>query len=90
MSTTTLSTGRIPSLAALLETDFDHLLDQLATDLPRIAGKRLLITGGAGFLGYYLVQTALAWNRRASRGDTPVTSRGSSTFSTAEITGSRL
>ncbi len=34
-----------------------------------MAGKRLLITGGAGFLGYYLVQAALHWNRtRASRG----------------------
>ncbi|MFO0912491.1 MAG: NAD-dependent epimerase/dehydratase family protein [Pirellulales bacterium] len=56
--------SRIPALSELLETDLDHLLSQLNDDLPRVAGKRLLITGGAGFLGYYLVQTALAWNRR--------------------------
>jgi UDP-glucuronate decarboxylase len=30
-----------------------------------MAGKRVLLTGGAGFLGYYLVQTIVEWNRRA-------------------------
>jgi nucleoside-diphosphate-sugar epimerase len=29
-----------------------------------MAGHRLLITGGAGFLGYYLVQSVLHWNAR--------------------------
>ena len=29
-----------------------------------MSGKALLITGGAGFLGYYLVQTVLYWNKR--------------------------
>ena len=28
-------------------------------------GSNLLITGGAGFLGYYLVQSVLFWNERA-------------------------
>ena len=34
-----------------------------------MAGKRLLIVGGAGFLGYYLVQSVLHWNRSATRPD---------------------
>ena len=47
--------------------DLDQILDEVAEELGRIAGKRLLITGGAGFLGYYLVQTALAWNDARGR-----------------------
>ena len=31
-----------------------------------LGGNRLLITGGAGFLGYYLVQAATSWNRNHS------------------------
>lgn len=34
-----------------------------------MAGHRLLITGGAGFLGYYLVQSIVHWNRSASPDD---------------------
>ena len=33
-----------------------------------MAGGQLLITGGGGFLGYYLVQAALFWNRTRSTG----------------------
>jgi nucleoside-diphosphate-sugar epimerase len=29
-----------------------------------LSGKKLLITGGAGFLGYYLVQSVLHWNTK--------------------------
>jgi nucleoside-diphosphate-sugar epimerase len=32
-------------------------------ELGQMSGKRLMIAGGAGFLGYYLVQGALHWNR---------------------------
>ena len=39
-----------------------------------MANRRLLITGGAGFLGYYLVLAALHWNRtRSARGPIDVT-----------------
>ena len=43
--------------------DLDFIVDQLASELSEISGANLLIAGGAGFLGYYLVQTALHWNR---------------------------
>ncbi len=35
-----------------------------------MSGKRLLIVGGAGFLGYYLVQSVLFWNKIS--GEAPV------------------
>jgi UDP-glucuronate decarboxylase len=47
-----------------VETDLDQIIDQLREELPALSGRRLLIAGGAGFLGYYLVQTPLYWNRR--------------------------
>ena len=46
--------------------DLDYICQQLANELPDISGKRIVITGGAGFLGYYLVQTILHWNELAS------------------------
>lgn len=58
-----MTSRRVASLNELLENDLDALCTDLATEFDRLAGKRLLITGGAGFLGYYLVQSALHWNR---------------------------
>jgi UDP-glucuronate decarboxylase len=43
--------------------DLDYMRDRLADEFSAMAGKQLLITGGAGFLGYYLVQAVLHWNR---------------------------
>ena len=45
------------------DNDLDSIIAGLATELPRISGRNLLIAGGAGFLGYYLVQAALHWNK---------------------------
>lgn len=59
----------IPSLAEFLALDLDDICERLADELAQLAGKRLLITGGAGFLGYYLVQAALHFNRQHGRSD---------------------
>lgn len=42
--------------------DLEGVTERLDDELTQLAGRRLLITGGAGFLGYYLVQAPLAWN----------------------------
>jgi dTDP-glucose 4,6-dehydratase/UDP-glucuronate decarboxylase len=38
------------------------MTEDLAWEFEQMSGDVLLITGGAGFLGYYLVQAPLAWN----------------------------
>lgn len=56
--------ARLPDLDDLLNCDLDSICDRLDAEFSAMSGKRLLITGGAGFLGYYLVQSVLHWNRR--------------------------
>lgn len=68
------SSREVLPLERLLSEDLESICKDLDAELPRLAGKRLLITGGGGFLGYYLVQAALHWNRtRGSRGIIDVT-----------------
>lgn len=50
-------------LPQLLDEDLGAICADLAEEFSRISGGRLLITGGGGFLGYYLVQSVLYWNR---------------------------
>jgi UDP-glucuronate decarboxylase len=43
--------------------DLHYIGTALEEEFAQMAGKELLITGGAGFLGYYLVQSVLYWNQ---------------------------
>lgn len=52
--------------AEIVSDDLNYMLAALRSELELLSGKDLLITGGAGFLGYYLVQTVLQWNRHGS------------------------
>jgi nucleoside-diphosphate-sugar epimerase len=47
----------------VVQNDLEYICNHLKEEFACLAGKRLLITGGAGFLGYYLVQSALHWNK---------------------------
>ena len=64
---------RIPTLEELLRQDLDYICANLQYEFGRMAGDRLLITGGAGFLGYYLVQAALHYNKTAGKAPIDVT-----------------
>jgi UDP-glucuronate decarboxylase len=46
--------------------DLEYIYSNLKEELSCLSGKRLAITGGAGFLGYYLVQIVQHWNEKAS------------------------
>lgn len=49
--------------SAVVTQDLERLQQRLHPLFTSLSGAELLITGGAGFLGYYLVQAPLAWNR---------------------------
>ena len=56
-------------LSDIVEKDLVYISNNLQEEFGRLAGKKLLITGGAGFLGYYLVQSILHWNEKKSDTD---------------------
>lgn len=53
----------IMGLQDFLDRDLNYICTSLSEEFSQMAGKSLLITGGAGFLGYYLVLSALHWNK---------------------------
>jgi len=53
----------IPSLREFLDRDLDYVCGNLRDEFERLSGRHVLLTGGAGFLGYYLILAALHWNR---------------------------
>lgn len=55
--------------ADVVRTDLDAMVKALGPEWPRMGGSRLLITGGAGFLGYYFTQAMTHYNKSAKPQD---------------------
>jgi UDP-glucuronate decarboxylase len=47
----------------VIDADLQYICNNLRSEFSQMSGKKLLIIGGAGFLGYYLVQSVLYWNK---------------------------
>jgi UDP-glucuronate decarboxylase len=56
----------------VVHTDLVYMCEQCGAEFEKLAGSTVLITGGAGFLGYYLIQAPLFWNRAFCSGS-PIT-----------------
>jgi nucleoside-diphosphate-sugar epimerase len=54
--------------ADIVVKDLNYISQQAGEELRAMGGKRLLVTGGAGFLGHYLVQSVTHFNRNFSGG----------------------
>jgi UDP-glucuronate decarboxylase len=50
----------------VVKRDLDYICQGLQPELKCMSGEKLLITGGAGFLGYYLIQAITHWNKHVS------------------------
>jgi UDP-glucuronate decarboxylase len=53
----------------VVSADLADIADALAPEWPALAGSRVLMTGGAGFLGYYMVQALTHFNESAPARD---------------------
>lgn len=56
------------TLGELLDEDLEQICTDLNDEFDTMSGSRLLVTGGGGFLGYYLVQSVLHWNDTRAAG----------------------
>lgn len=50
----------------IIQEDLGNILSRLQNEFKQLAGCRVVLTGGAGFLGYYLVQSICAFNKNSS------------------------
>ena len=51
----------------VINKDLELICYNLNKEFVYLSGKKVLITGGAGFLGYYLIQVLLHWNTKVDK-----------------------
>lgn len=51
-------------VSSIVANDLDYICDSAKSELVKLRDKRVLIVGGAGFLGYYLVHSLIWFNQR--------------------------
>jgi UDP-glucuronate decarboxylase len=51
------------SAQQIIDQDLAYINENLKEEFDLMSGQNLLITGGAGFLGYYLTQSVTVWNK---------------------------
>lgn len=73
MATATGTETTLFNAQDVVHADLDYMCTSLRDEFARMAGKDLLIVGGAGFLGYYLVQAIVHWNRNHTGRHIPIT-----------------
>lgn len=57
------------TLRSPVDEDLEYICGALEDELRSLEGKEVLVTGGAGFLGHYLVLAALRWNAGRAAGE---------------------
>jgi len=64
-----MNTTKNLSAEQVAEGDLSYIVSSLQDELTQMQGKHIMITGGAGFLGYYLVQALIYSNKQSDAGD---------------------
>lgn len=58
-----------PTAEATVEQDLERIVAALRAEWPLLSGRRVLMTGGAGFLGHYMIRALTHFNRSATTAD---------------------
>ncbi|MGE0492767.1 MAG: NAD-dependent epimerase/dehydratase family protein [Vulcanimicrobiota bacterium] len=61
--------ARMNVVSEIVQRDLGEISQNAERELETLAGKKVLLTGGAGFLGYYLVKAILHFNQKVPRQD---------------------
>jgi UDP-glucuronate decarboxylase len=67
-----MSNAAMMTAEQVVTRDLEYMAECLRDEFRQMAGTRVLLTGGAGFLGHYFVQSVLHWNKVAGSHADPI------------------